>query len=304
MKKLFCWAALAVLLTLAASGPVPSVSAEKAATFADGPYDYSLRQDGTAEIINYRGSEEELAIPSALNGHAVTAIGAEAFSYCVGLTDVTIPDGVTAIGEAAFSGCKSLTGLTIPGSVTAIGDYAFSYCTGLTGVTIPDGVTAIGDQAFSGCSSLTIVTIPDSVTEMGANPFEECKKLMDIVVSPDHSYLAVIDGVLFSKPDKRLISYPRALNGEVYAIPEGTLTIGDCAFFWCDSLTGVTIPDSVTAIGNGAFQWCRGLKNIAIPDGVTEIGDYAFSRCESLTDVTIPNGVTAIGISVLKAAAA
>ena len=78
-------------------------------------------------------------------------------------------------------------------------------------------------------------------------------------------------------------------------IAEGVTSIGDCAFYWCESLTGVTIPDSVTSIGIGAFSDCNSLASVTIPDSVTSIGSHAFLDCTSLTSVTIPNSVTSIG---------
>ena len=71
--------------------------------------------------------------------------------------------------------------------------------------------------------------------------------------------------------------------------------IGSSAFYWCDSLTSVTIPDSVTIIGSRAFYWCMSLTNVTIPDSVTIIGGSAFYCCDSLTNVTIPDSVTSIG---------
>ena len=71
--------------------------------------------------------------------------------------------------------------------------------------------------------------------------------------------------------------------------------IGSSAFFFCNSLTSVTIPDSVTSIADKAFYGCSSLTSVTIPDSVTSIGIYAFYRCSSLTSVTIPNSVTAIG---------
>ena len=73
-------------------------------------------------------------------------------------------------------------------------------------------------------------------------------------------------------------------------------SIGNYAFYNCDSLTSVTIPNSVTSIGNYAFYNCDSLTSVTIPNSVTSIGDRAFENCTSLTSVTIGGSVTSIGI--------
>ena len=72
------------------------------------------------------------------------------------------------------------------------------------------------------------------------------------------------------------------------SIPYGITSIGDRAFWECDSLTSVTIPDSVKSIGKQAFWKCDSLTSVTIPDSVKSIGEYAFFGCDSLTSVTIP----------------
>ena len=64
--------------------------------------------------------------------NSVTSIGDNAFSYCSGLTSITIPGSVTSIGDGAFWGCSSLTSVTIGSGVMRIGKYAFAYCQELT----------------------------------------------------------------------------------------------------------------------------------------------------------------------------
>ena len=62
-------------------------------------------------------------------------------------------------------------------------------------------------------------------------------------------------------------------------------SIGSSAFYYCSSLTSVTIGNGVTSIGESAFYNCSSLTRIIIPDNVASIGDYAFYSCSSLTSV-------------------
>ncbi len=79
------------------------------------------------------------------------------------------------------------------------------------------------------------------------------------------------------------------------SIPEGVISIGNSAFRACDRLASITIPGSVTTIGKLGFFGCHSLESIMLPNSVTSIGDYAFRTCSSLTSVNIPSSVISIG---------
>lgn len=166
---------------------------------------FELNEDGESYsvigISTFSGSS--LQIPSVIDNKLVTGIGYNAFSDCIALTSITIPNTIKSIKPSAFHGCTGLANIIvaedntkyhsaenclietesktlilgckssiipIDGSVTIIGDYAFWDCTGLTSITIPDSVTYIGSFAFEG-TGLTSVTIGNGVTIIGDYAF-------------------------------------------------------------------------------------------------------------------------------------
>ena len=263
-----------------------SISASAYDVEVDGIYYNLVSKAKIAEVTkgdnNYSGS---ISIPSSIKvndaDYSVTRIGQSAFSYCSGLTSVTIPNSMTSIEEGAFSYCSSLTSITISNSVTSIGKSAFSYCSRLKSITIPNSVTKIGDCIFEECSSLTSITIPESVTSIGSSAFYKCSSLTSITIP---NTVTSIGWYTFS-----------GCSGLTsITIPNTVTIIGDETFYNCSSLTSITVPNSVTSIGKSAFSYCSRLKSITIPNSVTSIGYGAFSYCSSLTSITIPNSVASI----------
>ena len=257
-------------------------------------FEYEVVDSRSVTITGYTGNAITLNIPAQIQGLPVTAIGKEAFYYCMSLTSITIPSSVTSIGDWAFSGCMSLISITIPSSITSISDYAFDSCISLTSVTIPSSVTSIGNQVFHYCGSLTSITIPSSVTSIGRSSFSFCDSLTNITVDSRNPAYASIDGVLFDKSIRAIIAYPAGKIARTYTIPSSVTSIGNDAFAGCRSLASITIPSSVTSIGDYAFSYCDSLTSITIPSSVTSIGSHAFARCSSLTSITIPSSVTSI----------
>ena len=219
---------------------------------------------------------------------SVRQISAYAFYLCSSLAGVTIGNGVTIVDTSAFNNCSSLTSVTLPNSVTGIGDYAFSGCTSLTDVVIPDSVTYIDNVAFRGCSSLADIHIPDSVTYIGGGVFWSTA----IYNSKDKW----TDDVLYL--DNWLIDATKVT--ESYSVRKGTIGIATGAFAHCTDLTYVNIPDGVKSICGGAFYGCTGLTGVVIPDSVTNIGYSAFFDCDALQEVYFMGDAPVLGNSVFQ----
>lgn len=105
--------ALLLLALVLALGCMTLAAAESTEfTDATGSYTYILNSDGTATLEQYVAGpiEENVTIPSVVDGHTVTAIGsAFAAERCAGILTIAIPDSVTTIEEFAFDYCNSLT---------------------------------------------------------------------------------------------------------------------------------------------------------------------------------------------------
>ncbi|MBR4863439.1 MAG: leucine-rich repeat domain-containing protein [Oscillospiraceae bacterium] len=106
----------------------------------------------------------------------VTSIGDCAFSACINLASITLPDSLTYIGYSAFMGaifpeCK------IPDGVTHIGRHAFWNCSELTSLIVPDKVTVIEQNTFNYCDKLTTILLPAGLKEIAWRAFDYCPKL-------------------------------------------------------------------------------------------------------------------------------
>ena len=279
MKKrilLFCILSIILTLLLASCG---GSSDAGNVVYGDG-LKFICNGDGTCRVAGFENAATaNLVIPSVSpSGDAVTSIGYRAFSECLDIVSVKIPDSVSSIAKQAFYGCSELTSVTIPDSVASIGDSAFSGCYGLKSVSIGKKTKVVGESAFSGCYALEKVEISDLTAWFGISfGNEEANPLCN--------------------------AHNLYLNGNLVTeitTPNGLASITKYAFYGCSCLENLTIKDSVKNIGVSAFEDCIGLENITIGNGVRSIDQSAFAGCVKFSKIDIPDSVTNIGNSAFS----
>ncbi len=285
-RTLALFLSIVMMLSVVSISSVGTYAAETDTTtvgvkyYTSGDYVYTVSDDGTAEIADYKGTATQLQIPSTLGQYTVTSIGNYSFSKTSSLTEVIIPDTVTNIGIYGFSVCSALTSITIPDSVKSIGDSAFHSCSALLEIVIPDSVTVIGDKAFYDCTGLTSITIGDSVESIGTSAFENCKNVTGVTIPAS---VNSIGDYAFYKGFKLASA----------TIENGVETIGAYAFGSCSKLSSVVIPDSVESIGNCAFYDCPKITSITIGKSLKSLGDSAFTGSYDLLSINIDSENTA-----------
>lgn len=184
--------------------------------------------------------------------------------------------------------------------VTVLGNSTFQYCTqasDIESVTLPDSLTTIEKNAFYNCEKLKSVTIPPNVSSIGLAAFVEGlseSSLTEIKVDPENPYFSEKDGVVFSKDGTKLIVFPSGRSGD-YQIPDGTVSVGDYAFYYCVNVSSITVPGSVRSLGEGAFGNCSSLTKAVLNEGLEEIGEYAFQSSSGIRDIIIPASVKSVG---------
>ena len=306
---------------------------------------YRVNEDGlSCTITTFEGHQTgDLKIPSSIDGYTVTGIGESAFFAMDFTGDLIMPDSITSIGAGAFQHCELLSGeLCLSANITDIEKMAFFECIGLKGsIELPHGLKSLGSYAFAYCDSISgDLKIPEDI-EIGAGVFIYCPgldgtiylpddmlwdagqiigtNLQEIVVNGTNPNYSTIDGILYTKDMKTVISCPGGKNGSI-VIPEGVESISDSAFRECTRINGtltlpktlkeigedaflltggfigdLIIPDSVVVIGDRAFSNAGFDGKLGLPQRIEEIGNYTFASCGFVGDLIIPEAVTNIG---------
>ncbi len=251
----------------------------------------------TISLGNWAFMDTKLGVKD-INLENITDMGREVFLNTPWLEEMKSKNELVIVNDILVdsSGFKGTT-LTVPKNIKSIAGQGISHVENLEKVIIPEGVEFIGDNAFDSDFGLKEIVIPASVIDIGGNIVFGCPSLTTYTVDAKNKNYSTVDGILFTKDIKTLVSCPAGkktfTNKGEYTCPDSVTTIGDGAFNACSGLKKIDLPSGLETIGKMAF--CSGsLTELTLPDSLKEIGDNAFNNQSKLTSVTIPASVKAI----------
>lgn len=97
---------------------------------AGAAYYYTISERGVT-ITGYEGKKMELAVPDAIEGMQVYAIGKKAFLNTNGVYRIYLPNSLEEIGDWAFAHCRDLEEVYIPRKEYILGKALFAECENL-----------------------------------------------------------------------------------------------------------------------------------------------------------------------------
>lgn len=260
-----------------------------------------------------------------------TLFGANAFSSCVNLTSITVPNAVTKIGSGCFQYDLNLTSVVIDSTrsrLNTIEADAFRGCVNLTNLQLPPTIKAVGKTAFCSCLNLTAVSLTNETEVIDSTAFYGCIALSSIDMSFNKvsnldcleslvkiEYLSVGDNITppqvynFIQNNKQKVTGLTTLlfnSGNVTAptyIINGrtsnTASILKNILETQVSIVSISLPTSLTHIP-ASFCYRDTTKpkvqyvSISSDSTITHIDDLAFSYTY-IKSITIPDTVQMIG---------
>ena len=237
---------------------------------------YTLKADGT--YAAYKGPNvnnvSSIKVPTVYRGVAVTSILENAFSSCVNLVSIEIPDTITLVGTGAFSGCNSLQSISV---YEVEGNTAEKLYSSYEGALIYyDAPSAAYYLEFFPRAKTGSYTVPEIVDRIRTNAF----------VYSNIEYLTISKGVTYIA-EKAFNSCRGLKTVEFEAGGTEALTIENGAFVTCTTIESVVLPARTAAFDHTQLIGCTALKSITVEAGGANYGSVDGMLTNSVGDTII-----------------
>ncbi len=191
------------------------------------------------------------------------------------------------LADFALFDCNDLICVTLPEGMTGLGTYSLYSCSSLQRINT-EHLTEIADHAMDGCTSLTFLELGTALQSVGLGALEGCMGLRTLILPfvggtpTENTYLGYLFGA--EAPELAKGYYPTYLS--TVKLLSTCKTLGNYAFYQCQSLTSIELPETLAEVGIRAFNGCVRLKELRLPSAVKAIRENAFLGCISLSEIT------------------
>lgn len=253
---------------------------------------------GIYYIIDKQKSE---ATVTSIYGGKNTSLDAEQVAQCysgtINILDNVIYEGykynVTKVGSYAFNCQNELQSIYIPRTVKAVEPYAAIKAEKLNRVNVADEsqLENIGEQAFKLCIGLKRFVFDGTslkLNTIGNAAFNGCTALEKVQWNGKSELKTIKDYAFFKCT---------SLNN--FNMPNSTLSVGNSAFRYNESLTDINLSTSLNYIDEYAFGEC-GFSHITLPESLANIQAGAFINNEHLQEITLPERLQGLGSAAFE----
>ena len=183
--------------------------------------------------------------------------------------------------------------------VNEIGAYAFSYRYYLKSVLINNSIDIINENAFRGAENLILYCESEKVLD-GWDEHWNASNLplnfgVDKLFEKDGYEFVLIDNEArisrcIADSDEVVIPSSVEIDNKSYNIT----SIGEAAFYKCNSIKKLTFPNTLKTIGSYSFSGCERLEQVVLNEGLVNIDSYAFYNCRKLKNINLPSTLKSI----------
>lgn len=234
------------------------------------------RISGGYELFSCKSENQEITVPSTLNGLPVLKVGGFAFNENQSVKKLVVQEGVYEIGFMALVQ-TAIEELYLPASLENL--YSISY------TPIRKLVVAEGSEYFKSVDNVLYTKNGEAL--MYYPPCKEDKEYTVpegtkvLIAIEENYYLEKLTLPTSLERIDRMVGLP--LLSEM-TLPAGLTKIGQ---IFGTSLTEIVVPDGVSVIGGCAFAANEKLKRIVLPESLDYLAYDFVSNCSLLESIEI-----------------